>query len=60
MNFAQTVYSDVIMTLVIFNKTCIASGHSNQYENNSDSWWPDALSVGKSQSVSEIIVYNLA
>ena len=32
-NFAQTFYSDVNMTLVIFNKTCIASGHFNQYEN---------------------------
>ena len=32
-NFAETVYSDVTMTLVIFNKMCIASGHLNQYEN---------------------------
>ena len=31
--FAQTVYSDVTTTLVIFNKTRIASGHLNQYEN---------------------------
>ena len=26
---------------------------------NSDSWWPDVLSIGKTQNVSEIIVYNL-
>ena len=45
-------------TFVIFNKTCIASGHLNQYE-NSDSWWPDVVSIGKTQNVSEIIVYNL-
>ena len=31
-NFALTVYSDVTTTLVIFNKTCISSGHLNQYE----------------------------
>ena len=27
---------------------------------NSDSWWPDVLSIGKTQNVLEIIVYNLA
>ena len=26
---------------------------------NSDSWWPDILSIEKTQNVSEIIVYNL-
>ena len=28
----RDVYSDVTTTLVIFNKTCIASEHLNQYE----------------------------
>ena len=32
-NFAQTVYFDVTMTLVIFNKACIPYGHLNPYEN---------------------------
>ena len=27
---------------------------------NSDSWWPDVLSIVKTQIVSEIIVYNLS
>ena len=26
---------------------------------NSDNWWPDVLSIGKTQNVSKIIVYNL-
>ena len=33
MDFAQTIYYDITMTLVILKKTCIASGHLNQYEN---------------------------
>ena len=41
-NFAQTVYSDVTTTLVIFNKMCIATGIIN-VKTNSDSWWPDVL-----------------
>ena len=48
------------MTLVIFNKMCIASRPLNQYENKQYSWWPDVLSIGKTQNVSEIIVYNLS
>ena len=47
------------MTLVIFNKTCVASGIWINMKTNSDSWWPDVLSIGKTQTVSEIIVYNL-
>ena len=27
---------------------------------NSDSWWPDVLSIGKTQNILEIIVYNLS
>ena len=27
---------------------------------NSESWWPDVLSIEKTQNVSEIIVYNLS
>ena len=29
-------------------------------ETNSDSWWPDVLSIGKTQNVLEMIVYNLS
>ena len=27
---------------------------------NSESWWPDVLSIEKTQNVSEIIVFNLS
>ena len=47
------------MTLVIFNKPCVAFGHLNQYE-NSASWRPGPLLIGKTQNISEIIVYNLS
>ena len=29
-------------------------------ETNSESWWPDVLSIGKTQIVLEIIVHNLS